>query len=119
MGDCNKKPGAPYADHVWGTVGSNVVCLRCDVLEVTVPKNQAEQIEALAALLGECLPPVMAAERARNVAMAMINPESLADDVAAQMVLRSWVTEGHAIPVPVAERLVCMLLDWPTELRNG
>jgi hypothetical protein len=81
--------------------------------------SSGTQIEALATLLGECLPPTMAEERARNIAMAMINPEAEADDVASQIVLRSWVTEAHVIPVDVADRLVRMLTAWPAELRNG
>lgn len=83
------------------------------------PKDLAQQMNAVSALLGECLPPSMASERARNVTMAMSNPEAQPDDVATQMVLESWVTEGHAVPAPVAERLVRMLGDWPAELRNG
>ena len=63
MRDCAGDIKAPYDMHLWTTVGSNVVCARCDVLRCTVPTAKVDAREPRPFTASEAIELAEACER--------------------------------------------------------
>lgn len=64
--DCRGDIKQPYASHQWVTVGSNIVCATCDVLQHTAPKPHAQGATPSAALSDEARAQLVADEFIRS-----------------------------------------------------